>query len=119
LPRTTGKSRAGKLVPVIAAKDNPAMPSLLPDWLEDFRARLGAEVIETHISWLLLTGAFAWKLKKPITLPFLDYGTLARREAFCRAELVLNHRLAPELYLDVVPIGGTPEQPRLGTLPAI
>jgi aminoglycoside phosphotransferase family enzyme/predicted kinase len=75
--------------------------------------------IETHASWLLLAGDFAYKVKKAITLPFLDYGTPARREAFCRAELVLNHRLAPDLYLDVVPIGGTPEQPQLGVLPAI
>ena len=77
------------------------------------------EVIETHASWLLLAGDFAYKIKKTITLPFLDYGTLARREAFCRAELVLNHRLAPELYLDVLPIGGTPGQPQLGATPAI
>ena len=77
------------------------------------------DLVETHASWLLLAGAFAYKIKKPVTLPFLDYGTLARREAFCRAELVLNHRLAPDLYLDVVPIGGTAEQPELGALPAI
>jgi uncharacterized protein len=77
------------------------------------------ELVETHASWLLLAGAFAYKIKKPIVLPFLDYGTLARREAFCRAELTLNRRLAPELYLDVVPIGGSPQQPRLGVLPAI
>ncbi|MDK9713817.1 MAG: AAA family ATPase [Sulfuritalea sp.] len=77
------------------------------------------DLIQTHASWLLLAGDFAYKIKKPITLPFLDYGTLARREAFCRAELVLNHRFAAGLYLDVVPIGGTPEQPRLGAMPAI
>ena len=77
------------------------------------------DLIETHASWLLLAGEFAYKIKKAITLPFLDYGTLARREAFCRAELVLNHRLAPELYLNVAPIGGTPEQPQLGVMPAI
>ena len=75
--------------------------------------------VETHASWLLLAGEFAYKIKKAITLPFLDYGTLARREAFCRAELVLNRRLAPKLYLDVVPIGGTPEQPQIGVTPAI
>jgi len=75
--------------------------------------------VETHASWLLLAGEFAYKIKKAITLPFLDYGTLALREACCRAELVLNRRFAPELYLDVVPIGGTPAQPLLGVLPAI
>ena len=77
------------------------------------------EWVETHASWLLLAGEFAYKIKKPVTLPFLDYGTLARREEFCRAELVLNRRLAPDLYLDVVPIGGTPARPLLGELPAI
>lgn len=85
------------------------MPSILPDWLEDFRARLGAEVIETHISWLLLTGAFAWKLKKPITLPFLDYGTAARRRHFCHEELRLNRRFAPDLYLGVEAVGESGE----------
>jgi aminoglycoside phosphotransferase family enzyme len=85
------------------------MPSILPDWLEDFRARLGAEVIETHISWLLLTGAFAWKLKKPITLPFLDYGTAARRRHFCHEELRLNRRFAPDLYLGVEAVGDSGE----------
>ncbi|MDA8255200.1 MAG: AAA family ATPase [Betaproteobacteria bacterium] len=77
------------------------------------------ELVETHASWLLLAGDFAYKIKKPVTLPFLDYGTLARRETCCRAELALNRRLAPALYLDVVPIGGSPEQPGLGGLPAI
>jgi hypothetical protein len=77
------------------------------------------ELIETHASWLLLAGEFACKIKKSITLPFLDYGTLAKREACCRAELILNRRFASDLYLDVVPIGGTSEQPRFGQLPAI
>jgi len=77
------------------------------------------ELVETHASWLLLAGEFAYKIKKPITLPFLDYGTLAQREACCRAELELNRRLAPDLYLDVVPIGGSLQQPRPGTTPAI
>ncbi|MCF8177977.1 MAG: AAA family ATPase [Sulfuritalea sp.] len=77
------------------------------------------ELVETHASWLLLAGDFAYKIKKPVTLPFLDYGTLQLREKFCRAELVLNRRLAADLYLDAVPIGGTPEQPRIGEMPAI
>ena len=77
------------------------------------------ELVETHASWLLLAGEFAYKIKKPLTLPFLDYGSLQKREDCCRAELVLNRRLAPELYLDVVPIGGTPEQPVIGGSPAI
>ncbi len=85
------------------------MKTPLPDWLEAFRARLGAEVVETHISWLLLTEAFAWKLKKPITLPFLDYGTAARRRHFCEEELRLNQRFAPELYLGLEAVDDTGE----------
>lgn len=64
--------------------------------------------IETHISWVLLAGAFAWKLKKPITLPFLDYSSVDKRRACCEEELRLNRRFAPQLYLDVVDLNGEP-----------
>lgn len=77
------------------------------------------EVIETHISWVFLTGKYAYKIKKAIRLPFVDFSTLERREACCHDELELNRRLAPELYLDVVPIGGTPSEPRPGSGPPI
>ncbi len=70
-------------------------------------------VIETHISWVLLTGDFAYKIKKPVTLGFCDFSTLEKRERFCREELRLNRRLAPHIYLDVVAISGTPERPQL------
>lgn len=75
------------------------MNSALPDWLERFRARLGAEVIETHVSWVLLADGLAWKLKKPLKLPFLDYATPALRHQYCVEELRLNRRFAPDLYL--------------------
>jgi uncharacterized protein len=75
-------------------------------------------VVETHISWVLLTGTYAYKIKKPVKLPFLDFSTAERREHFCDEELRLNKRLAPELYLDVVPIGGTPSAPHVGREPA-
>ena len=81
----------------------------LPAWLEAFRRRLGAEVVETHISWLLLAGDTAWKLKKPLTLPFLDYGTPALRRHFCEEELRLNRRFAPGLYLGLDAVDGTGE----------
>jgi uncharacterized protein len=68
-------------------------------------------VIETHISWVLLTGAFAYKFKKAVDLGFLDFTTLGRRRHFCEEELRLNRRLAPALYLDVVAINGTNETP--------
>ncbi|MGH7202356.1 MAG: AAA family ATPase [Planctomycetaceae bacterium] len=71
------------------------------------------ELLETHISWVLLTGTAAYKVKKPVRLPFVDFSSLERREFFCREELRLNRRLAPELYLEVVPITGTPDAPRL------
>jgi hypothetical protein len=69
------------------------------------------DLVETHASWLLLAGEFAYKIKKAITLPFLDYGTLARRHHFCETELRLNRRFAPELYLAVIPITGSADNP--------
>jgi uncharacterized protein len=59
------------------------------------------EVRETHISWVFLAGELAYKLKKPLVLDFLDYGTPARRREMCAAEVRLNRRLAPDLYLGV------------------
>ena len=71
------------------------------------------EVIETHISYVVLTGRFAYKIKKPVNLGFLDFTALEARRFYCQEELRLNRRLAPELYLDVVTITGTPEAPAL------
>ncbi|MEW8505195.1 MAG: AAA family ATPase [Candidatus Thiodiazotropha sp.] len=69
------------------------------------------EHIETHISHLLLVGERAYKIKKPVDLGFLDYSTLEKRRRYCEEELRLNRRLAPQLYLRVVGIGGTLENP--------
>lgn len=69
---------------------------------------------ETHISWVLLTETQAFKLKKPVRLPFLDFGSVAARKHFCDEELRLNRRFAPSLYLDVAPVCGTPDAPRIG-----
>ena len=74
---------------------------------------------ETHISWVLLTGHDAYKIKKAVNLGFLDFSTLEARHFYCTEELRLNRRLAPGLYLDVIAIGGSPEQPVLGGEPAI
>ena len=71
-------------------------------------------VEETHISWILLTGTYAYKIKKPVDLGFLDFSTLEKRRFFCGEELRLNRRLAPQLYLDVRPISGTPAHPVMG-----
>ena len=72
------------------------------------------EHIETHISHVFLAGAFAYKLKKPIDLGFLDFSTLERRRRCCEEELRLNRRLAPDLYLGVVAVTGTASAPRIG-----
>ena len=82
--------------------------------IEQLAAALGAQVVETHISWVLLTEHDAYKIKKPVRLPFVDYGTLASRHAFCEEEVRLNRRLAPSLYLGVERITGSMSHPRLG-----
>lgn len=65
---------------------------------------LNIELLQTHISWVLLTGDYAYKIKKPVNFGFLDFTSLAARKKYCEAELKLNRRFAPEIYLDVVPI---------------
>jgi aminoglycoside phosphotransferase family enzyme/predicted kinase len=74
---------------------------------------------ETHISWVLLAGRYAYKIKKPVDLGFVNFTSLALRRYYCEEEIRLNRRLAPQIYLDVVPIGGAPEMPELNTLPAL
>ena len=69
------------------------------------------ELIETHISWVVLTGDFVYKIKKPVDFGFLDFSTLAKRKEFCEKEFELNRRLAPDIYLGVVSITGTIDQP--------
>jgi uncharacterized protein len=70
------------------------------------------ELIETHISWVILSGAYAYKIKKPLKLGFLDFSSLDKRRHFCTEEIRLNRRLAPEIYLGVVPISGSEAEPR-------
>ena len=71
-------------------------------------------VLETHISYVLLTGKHAYKIKKSVNLGFLDFTTLSARRFYCEEELRLNRRLAPALYLDVVAITGSVDAPILG-----
>ncbi|RMD68106.1 MAG: hypothetical protein D6819_10170, partial [Gammaproteobacteria bacterium] len=80
---------------LIASLQNPA--------LYDHEVQ-GFEVIETHISWVFLTGPFAYKIKKPLNLGFLDFSTLEKRRLYCHEEVRLNRRLAPDIYLKVVAI---------------
>jgi len=71
------------------------------------------EVVETHISWVILTGEYAYKIKKAVDLGFLDFSTLERRGHFCAEEIRLNGRFAPHFYLERVAITGSVQTPRL------
>ncbi len=72
------------------------------------------QLIETHLSWVVLTGSYAYKIKKAIKLNFVDFSTLDARRESCFEELRLNRQFTPQLYVDVVPILGTPKAPRIG-----
>ncbi len=84
------------------------MPDIADALAHHLETRLGRRVarIETHISWVLLDGEHAWKIRKPVALGFVDFSSLERRRLDCHEEIRLNRRLAPEIYLDVVPIFG-------------
>ena len=96
---------------LIAALQDPA---LYPHPVEAF------QVIETHISWVILTGPYAYKIKKPVNFGFLDFTQADDRQHFCQEELRLNQRLTHDLYLEVVPITGSEQAPQLnGEGPAL
>ena len=97
-----GKCGAGELLGLLME------PGVLPG------SAGGVDLIETHISWVLLAGEHAWKLKKPLDLGFLDFSTVERRRAACEAELRLNRRTVPELYEAVVPVWRTGDGVRVG-----
>jgi hypothetical protein len=69
--------------------------------------------LETHISHILLSGEYAYKIKKPLNLGFLDFSSLDKRLFACEEEVRLNRRLAPDIYLDVVSLTGTPAEPHI------
>lgn len=69
-------------------------------------------LIETHISWVVLAGDYAYKIKKPVRFPFLDYSTAALRRSACAEEVALNRRWAPGVYLGVAELAATPVGPR-------
>lgn len=71
---------------------------------ENIYGEIIEEKIETHISWVLLCPKYVYKIKKPVKLSFLDFSTVELRKKYCDQELFLNKRLAPDMYLDVVPI---------------
>lgn len=72
--------------------------------LQQDLTRLGFERVETHISWVFVGQRDVYKVKKPVDLGFLDFSTLDQRRRFCQAEVELNRRLAPGVYLGVVPV---------------
>jgi aminoglycoside phosphotransferase family enzyme len=86
---------ANKFPPLIAAMSSRGFYPHRPSEVE-FR--------QTHISYVFLAGPYVYKIKKSLRLPFLDYSTLDRRRYFCQEEIRLNRRLAPAIYLGVVPI---------------
>lgn len=106
------RSSDGLSPATVDAGGTPALHEYLLDPAAYPHPAPAPRLIETHISWVILAGDYAYKLKKPVDLGFLDFSTLDKREHCCREEVRLNGRLAPEIYLGVVPIAGTP--PRIG-----
>jgi aminoglycoside phosphotransferase family enzyme/predicted kinase len=97
------------------------LPALIQALLSAARQAQAANVVlhETHGAWVLLAGEHAYKIKKPVKLAFMDFSTLALRRAACLAELTVNRRFEqpaphPPLYIDVLPIVGTPDAPQWG-----
>ena len=97
-----------------AATDQETLVAALAHGLAAVGERKPTRLLETHISYVLLTGVHAYKIKKAVALGFLDFRTLEARRFYCEQELRLNRRYAPALYLDVVPITGRFDAPVLG-----
>ena len=74
----------------------------------------GVALIQTHISWVFITDDFAYKVKKPVDLGFLNFTTLRRRHHYLQEELSLNRRLCPEIYLEVVAVTASRGRVRVG-----
>lgn len=95
--------------------------SLQPSWLDSLKdpATYGhpcaeIQIVETHISWVVLTGDWAYKLKKPVNFGFVNFTTLELRKVACMDELRLNKRTAPELYDSIVPLTSQQSGPKFG-----
>lgn len=85
--------------------------------IEQLQSSLGSttELIHTHLSWVLLTEQFAYKVKKPLHFSFVDFSTLEQRKYFCEQEIALNNRLSSGIYLDVCPLYQTEDTVTLTT----
>lgn len=120
----TMNSQASTALCQAGARRSPASKAEAPTLADkvEFLSRPAAyghaptEVVtrETHMSWVFLAGDRVYKLKKPVRFPYLDFSTLARREAACRAELRLNRRLAADVYLEVMPLTASGRELALG-----
>lgn len=95
-------------------------PHPQPAWLNGLflptaypHAITSVRLIETHISWVFLTGEYAYKIKKPVDFGFLDFSTLEKRQFYCAEEIRLNRRLAQDWYLRTVPIAGSIDRPQI------
>lgn len=94
------------------------LPEGLTEDLSDAAAHAGTppQVVQTHISWVFLAGDRVIKIRKPVRLGFVDFGTRLQRNVDCLNELRLNRRLAPDVYLGVAPLRRGPSGWRLGSL---
>ncbi|MEM6838957.1 MAG: AAA family ATPase [Cyanobacteria bacterium P01_C01_bin.120] len=97
---------------------NASLPPLIEQMLQPefypHDVQTPIQLMQTHVSYVLLTGEFAYKVKKPVDFGFLNYSTLEKRQHFCAEELRLNQRAADSLYLDVLPIGQAGDRFQLG-----
>ncbi len=99
----TGGSRSDQAAPTLGDKVRfLSLPATYPGAPAIVTAR------ETHMSWVFMAGDRVYKLKKPVRFAYLDFSTLERRASACRAEFLLNRRLAPDVYLAVVPLTLSP-----------
>ena len=105
---STNKDRAGVSTAPAFRVERLLAPEAFPHPAPHLR------LVETHVSWVILTGSLAYKIKKPVRFEFIDATTLGSRRTLCEEELRLNRRLAPDLYLDVVSITSESGQLRVG-----
>ena len=114
--------RGGGLMQKVESTGYAAQADLIAALRENLRTTLNVkkvQLIETHISWLLLAGKYAYKIKKAVNLGFLDFSSLTLRQHYCAEEIRLNRRFAPSIYLDVVEVGGSAAHPMLNAEPVI
>jgi aminoglycoside phosphotransferase family enzyme/predicted kinase len=93
----------GKADPIgFPMESNLITAMLRPDFYPEHPAHV--ELRQTHTSWVFLTTGYAYKVRKPVLLPFIDCSTPAKRLALCESEVRLNRRLAPDVYLGILPV---------------